>query len=81
MPTYEEVLGLAKRLPPDEQSRLLSELVVLIGQSVEVEGSDEKISPEEIAESEAAWQEYRAGRDEGVSADELKRQLFGKTLG
>lgn len=44
----------------------------------DVEESDEIIPPEELEESEAAWQDYLAGRDPGVSLEELKLKLFGK---
>ena len=33
----------------------------------EVEDDDETIPPEEVEESVAAWQDYKAGRDPGVS--------------
>ena len=42
----------------------------------EVAEDDEVIAAEEIAESEAAWQDYQAGRDRGISSKELKRKLF-----
>ena len=47
----------------------------------EVEDDDETIPPEEVEESVAAWQDYKAGRDPGVSLEELKLKLFGKKLG
>jgi hypothetical protein len=81
MPTYEEVLNLVQRLTPTDQIRLLEDLTALIGVPVEVEGDDEFIPPEEIAESEAAWQDYLAGGDPGVSSEELKLKLFGEKLG
>jgi hypothetical protein len=81
MPIYEEVLSLVQRLTPAEQIRLLEALTALIHVAVEVEDDDEVIPPEEIAESEAAWQDYLAGRDPGVSSEELKLKLFGEKLG
>lgn len=81
MPTYEEVLSLVQRLTPDEQIRLLEALTALVPVPVEVEDDDEIIQPEEIAESEAAWQDYLAGLDPGVSSEELKLKLFGEKLG
>ena len=39
---------------------------------------DEVISAEEIAESEAAWQDYQAGRDRGISSQDIKLKLFGE---
>ncbi len=72
-PTYEEVLSLARCLPSHEQAQLLKVLTTLVCRPTEVEGSDEVISFEEIAESEAAWQDYQSGRDRGVSSEELKR--------
>ena len=44
----------------------------------EVAEDDEVISAEEIAESEAAGQDYQAGRDRGRSSEELKRKLLGE---
>lgn len=64
-----------------EKLRLLEDLTAMVGLTVEVEGDeDEIIPPEEIAESEAAWQDYRAGRDRGISSQELKLKLFGEKL-
>ncbi|MGV0024598.1 hypothetical protein [Phormidesmis priestleyi] len=81
MLAFEEVLSLVQRLPIEEQVRLLHRLSQMIYQPVEVEGDDEAIPPEEIAESEAAWQEYLSGRDLGLSSDLIKRQLSGENLG
>jgi hypothetical protein len=81
MSSYQEVLGLAQRLSPNEQIQLVEALTRLIHQPVEVEGSDELISTEEIAESEAALQNYWAGIDRGVPSAELKQRLFGGNLG
>ncbi|MFM7426239.1 MAG: hypothetical protein ACKO7W_14820 [Elainella sp.] len=77
MPTYEEVLSLVKRLSIQDQARLLQALSATVPQSVEVEGTDEIISAAEIAESEAALQDYWAGRDKGISSAALKQKLFG----
>lgn len=41
---------------------------------------DEDITPEELAESEAAYRDYLSGRDPGISLEELKAELFGKPL-
>jgi len=38
------------------------------------------VTPEELAASEAAYQDYLAGRDPGLSSKELKAELFGKKL-
>ncbi len=81
MPTYEEVLNLAKRLPLHDQTRLLEALSVSLPDFVEVEGTDEIISAAEIAESEAALKDYWAGRDPGISSIALKQKLFGGDLG
>ncbi|WP_013322916.1 hypothetical protein [Gloeothece verrucosa] len=59
-----------------DKLRLLDELKALVSQPVEVEGDEEIISPQEIAQSDAAWQDYLTGRDLGVSSKELKRNLF-----
>ena len=46
-----------------------------------VEGDEnEVISPEDIAESEAAWQDYLAGKDQGISLEELEQELWGDNL-
>ena len=44
-------------------------------------GTDEVISAEEIAESEAALQDYRTGQDSGVTSTALKQHLFGHNVG
>ena len=80
-PTYEEVLNLAQRLNPDEQVQLWEVLSQLIYSSATVEDSDEVVPSTEIAESEAAFQDYLAGRDRGVSSKALKQQLLGENLG
>jgi hypothetical protein len=77
MPTYEEVLSLAKRLSLGDQLRLLEALAALSLGSVVVEGTDEVISAEEILDSEAALQDYWAGRDTGITSAALKQKLFG----
>ena len=52
-----------------------------ISEPVIVEDNEtETIPPEEIAESEAAWQDYLAGRDSGISLEELEQELFGEQL-
>ena len=80
-PTYREVFDLAQRLKLEDQVQLWQALRNLIDRSAAVEGSDEVVSAAEIAESEAAMQEYLAGRDRGISSTELKRQLLGEHLG
>ena len=55
-------------------------LAQLLGIS-EVEDYDETIPPEDVEESVAAWQDYKAGRDPGVSLEELKLKVFVKKLG
>ncbi|MCL1465669.1 hypothetical protein [Argonema galeatum] len=80
MPTYNEVLNQVQSLSISEQLRLSEELKNLLDRGVEVEGDLEVIPAEEIAESEAAWQDYLAGRDRGISSKELKQKLFGKKI-
>jgi len=80
MPTYNEVLNQVQSLSISEQLRLSEELKNLLDQGVEVEGDLEVIPVEEIAESEAAWQDYLAGRDRGISSKELKQKLFGEKI-
>jgi len=41
---------------------------------------DETILSQELEESEAAWQDYLAGRDPGMSLEEVKLKLFGKKV-
>lgn len=81
MPMYEEVLILVKQLPLTDQARLLQDLSVSLSHSVEVEGTEETISVEEIAASEAALQDYWAGQDPGMTSEALKQKLFGGKLG
>jgi hypothetical protein len=81
MPTYEEVLNLAKCLSLTDQARLLEALSASLPRPVEVEGIDEIISAEEISESETALQEYRTGRDKGIPSTALKQKLFGGNFG
>ncbi len=38
---------------------------------------DEIIPPEELEESEAAWQDYLAGRDPGEPLEKVRRELLG----
>lgn len=88
MPTYEEVLSLVKRLPLLDQVRLREALATVpppsfpnTSSAVEVEGTDETIAIEEVLESEAALQDYWAGRDAGMTPEALKQTLFGGKLG
>ncbi|MGL5061456.1 MAG: hypothetical protein ACRC62_15895 [Microcoleus sp.] len=78
MPTYNEVLTQVQRLALTDQIRLLDELRNIVDRGVEVEGDDDVISAEEIAQSQSAWSDYLAGRDRGISSQELKRKLFGE---
>jgi hypothetical protein len=77
MSTYDEVLTSVQHLSRDEQARLLETLKILVYSPAEVQGTDELISAEEIAASDTALQDYRTGRDRGLSSQELKRKLFG----
>jgi len=61
-----------------DQLRLLEDLKKMIELQEEVGEDDELISAEEIAQSEVAWQDYRAGHDQGISSKELKLKLFGE---
>ncbi|MFB2834328.1 hypothetical protein [Floridanema evergladense] len=69
MSTYNEVLNQVQQLSISEKLRLSEELKNILNQGVEVEGDSEVIRAEEIAESEAAWQDYLAGRDRGISSN------------
>jgi hypothetical protein len=77
MPTYEEVLNLAKSLSFDEKNRLIEALKNSQYALTEVLESEEIISEQEIEESETAWQEYLAGIDTGITSTEIKKKLFG----
>ncbi len=79
MSNYEEVLHLAQTLHPNEQSRLFAALANMIYSSVEVEGNDDIISADELAESDFALRAYRSGDDPGLSAADLKLKLFGQS--
>lgn len=80
MATYNEILNQVQSLSIADQVLLLEELKKLINPGVEVEDSDEVIPAEEIAVSEAAWQDYLAGRDRGISSQELKRKILGEKV-
>jgi hypothetical protein len=77
---YLEVLSLAERLSHSEQSQLLEVLTEKVYRPIAVAGADETIPAVDIAQSQAAWLEYVAGRDRGVSAGQLK-QLLGVGCG
>ena len=64
-------------MPPSNYDGIDERLAKLLEER-DVEEEDEIIPPEELEESEAAWQDYKAGRDPGVSLEELKLKLFGK---
>ncbi|MBD2325389.1 hypothetical protein [Alkalinema sp. FACHB-956] len=81
MPTYEEVFNLAKSLPLVDQARLMKALSAQFSDFVEVDETEELVSAAELAESEAALQDYWAGRDPGITAVDLKRKLFGGNCG
>jgi hypothetical protein len=50
-------------------------------QPIFVEGDEtEIIPPEDIAESDAAWQDYLTGKDPGISLEELEQDLWGENL-
>ena len=80
MTTYTEVLHQVQTLSLIEQIRLFEELKAIVPTPVEVEGTDEVISPEEIAISDAAWQDYLSGRDPGKTLQDLEIELFGGKL-
>ena len=80
MPTYNEVLKQAQSLSMIDQFQLLKDLQKIVSQGVKVEGSDEVIPADEIAESEAALADYLAGRDLGKSLKQVELELFGREL-
>jgi hypothetical protein len=77
MPTYQEVLSQIQKLTIIEQIQLLKDLNHIVKVGVEVEGDDEIIPMEEIAESEATLQDYFTEKDRGISSQQLKLKLFG----
>jgi hypothetical protein len=80
MTNYNQVLNQVQSLSITDKLKLLDELKTLVGQPVEVEGDNEVIPSEEIAQSQAAWEDYLAGRDRGISSKELKRRLLGENF-
>lgn len=62
--SYSKVLHPVKSLTLADQLGLLEDLKKMILLREEVAEDDEVISAEEIAETEAAWQDYQAGRGE-----------------
>lgn len=76
MSTYNQILDGVKSLTLTEQRRLLEELKKIVDRGVEVEGDDEVIPAEEIAQSESAWEDYLALRDRGISSKDLKSKLY-----
>ncbi|OKH39392.1 hypothetical protein NIES2119_06535 [[Phormidium ambiguum] IAM M-71] len=80
MPTYEDILTQVKSLTLTDKFRLLEELKTIVNVSEEVEEDAEVMTTEEIAESEAAWEDYLAGRDHGISSKELKQRLLGENF-
>jgi hypothetical protein len=77
MPTYQEVLSQIQKLTIIKQIQLLKDLNHIVKVGIEVEGDDEIIPMEEIAESEATLQDYFTEKDRGISSQQLKLKLFG----
>ena len=78
MSTYNKVLNKVKYLTLADKRRLSEHLKKMIQLREELAENDGEISAEEIAESEAALQDYEAERDRGISSQELKLKLFGE---
>lgn len=76
--TYNKVLNQVKNLTLADKRRLSEHLKKLIQLREKVAEDDAVFSAEEIAESEAALQDYEAERDRGISSKELKLKLFGE---
>jgi len=76
MTNYIQVLSQVKSLSLSEKLKLLNELKELVNQPIEVQGEDETVPIEEIFQSQTAWEDYRSGKDQGISSQELKRQLL-----
>ncbi|MDY6783546.1 MAG: hypothetical protein SW833_13550 [Cyanobacteriota bacterium] len=81
MTAYNEVLSQVKNLTLTDKLRLLEELKTLVNLPLATEEDSETIATEELAASEAAWQDYLAGRDRGIFSRELKQRLFGEKRG
>ena len=67
-----ELLQLQHQIAPLDQIKERLSQLLAIGDAV-----DDAIPPEELEESEAAWQDYKDGHDPGLSLEELKLKLFG----
>lgn len=70
--TYSKVLNQVKNLTLADKRRLSEHLKKLIQLWEEVAEDDEVISAEEIADSEAAWEDYQAKRDRGYPPKNLR---------
>ena len=81
MTTYYEILSQIENLPLTDRLRLLEDLKTIIKPTLAPKDDDEIIPAEELAESQAAWQDYLSGRDTGITSTELKYKLFGDKLG
>ena len=81
MTTYYEILSQIENLPLTDKLRLLQGLKTIIKTTLAPKDDDEIIPAEELAESQAAWQDYLSGRDTGITSTELKYKLFGDKLG
>lgn len=66
-PVAEEVLRAAEALSPEDRSEVLEALLA-------AEPDADELSPEWLAEIRRRSAEYDAGRDLGVSWEEVKRQ-------
>ena len=76
MAVYRDILHQVEQLNAEEQRQLLTDLTALVYPPVPVEGTDEVIPADAIAESEAAWQDYLAGRDPGMPLEAVELEQF-----
>jgi hypothetical protein len=79
MTTYREILGQIENLSFTDKLRLLEDLKIIIKPTVAQKDEDEIIPAEELAESEASWQDYLSGRDTGITSTELKSKFHTST--
>ena len=72
MKTYNDVLAEIQSFSLHEKLRLLDDLKQLLGDVI----NDDDIESELLDLSATAWQDYVAGKDQGISSQELKRKLL-----
>ncbi|HLP90327.1 MAG TPA: hypothetical protein VK184_17295 [Nostocaceae cyanobacterium] len=72
--TYNDVLTEIQNFSLNEKLQLFKYLQQILRDAIE---DDEDVDSDLLDVSAAAWEDYLAGRDPGISSSELKRQLLG----